>query len=143
MTYTPEELREAILIALCLGLIIGGCLGFIWAAWVIEAKSTGRIDPRQAASILGKRGRAKQLRTQAEKRAEVHAELIQASRDDLDRRGYQEQTISAGLPPSQAANNQIANLPSLDRHSGQLNQRPLEAVQTDAINQHAPNGYPR
>lgn len=86
MTYTPEELREAILISVCLGLIIGGCLGFIWAAWVIEAKSTGRIDPRQAASILGKRGRAKQLQASAGKRAETHAELMQAFRDDLDRR---------------------------------------------------------
>lgn len=77
MTYTPEELREAILIAVSLGLIIGGCLGFIWAAWVIEAKSTGRIDPRQAASILGKRGRAKQLRTQAEKQEAMTVALKQ------------------------------------------------------------------
>lgn len=126
MTYTPEELREAILISVCLGLIIGGCLGFIWAAWVIEAKSTGRINISQAASEMGKLGRTKQLQAAAGKRAEAHVELIQAVRDGLDRRGYQEQTISNGLPSSQAANNQTANLPSLAKD--QLNQFPLEPV---------------
>lgn len=119
MTYTPEELREAILISVCLGLIIGGCLGFIWAAWMIEAKATGRIDPRQAASILGKRGRAKQLRTQAEKQAQTTLMLMDecTAMPSSAFERYNSALNQGSLQPGYSPNGEVGRW--VDLHAGQ------------------------
>lgn len=105
--YTIKEVTTAIMIAWALGSIVGSCITFVWLAWAQEAKSTGRMDPRQAASMLGKRGRAKQLRTQAEKGRETSLKL----RAEVDIQNQLAVLREAAAPPS-----------AIDRYNSALNQ---------------------